>query len=49
MYKWHEARVYCLYYYFTWNSNHAGQPHGLSARDLVLIEHPQLVVAAAGF
>ena len=38
-----------LYYYFTWNSNRAGQPHGLSAHDLVLIEHQQLVVAAAGF
>ena len=37
------------YYYFTWNSNRAGQPHGLSAHDLVLIEHQQLVVAAARF
>ena len=43
------AKGLLLYYYFTWNSNHAGQPHGLSAHDLVLIEHQQLVVAAAGF
>ena len=43
------AKGLLSYYYFTWNSNHAGQPRGLSAHDLVLIEHQQLVVAAARF
>ena len=46
--KLHEA-VFIFVSPFTWSSNHVGQPHGLSVRDLVLIEHPQLVVEAAGF